>query len=152
MWGHQDPCKIAEDEFVKINGDEGVLTLNSRRKANILLNKFDSVCLVKEDFVARKSLMEILLEYIHLTAGRGYGPILDNYSPSILIQLSIEQYQEIMTKKFTFERAVSHTALAVAKYVAVHKISVDINQMHEGFCILVRASKKVLSSEMPEEY
>ena len=113
--GHQDSCKIAEDKFVKINGDEGIRTLNSRWKANILLNEFDSVCLAKEDFVARKSLMKMLLDYIHLTAGMENGHILDNYSPSIQIQLSKEQYQKIMTMKFTLKRAVSHTALALAK-------------------------------------
>ena len=72
-----------------------------------------------------------------------------NYTPSILIQLPNEQYQAIMARKFTLERAISHIALTLAKYVAVHKISGDINLKYEGFCILVRTSQKYFLVRCP---
>ena len=98
----------------------------------------------------RKLLISLLVNYIHLTAGTLNGPILDNYSPCMKIQLSNEQYKTKMTTKFSLKRAVSHVALAIAKYTAVHKISGEINLMKEGFCLLVRASQKYFPINVPK--
>ena len=141
--GGQYECPNAGDEFVRINGTAGEKAMEAVVKSHTILDEFVVNLGATHQLQPQSNGMK-LMKLISLSFHKQAGPVFNNYTPRLSLELSREQYDAILSSKYTLNRAVNHCALAVAKHVAMNNTEGYVNMKAEGFYLLINEVKNMM--------